>query len=349
MALLALAHDWRQRSQREVIVLTVDHSLRPEAADEAAFVGRVCQNLNHQHEILTWDAPRPSQKAARDARYALLASAAHAQGAECLLTGHTFDDVVETALIRRRRGDRSSAIAGPSIAAPVPTWPEGRGLTLLRPLVRTKRQDLRDFLVTRGQDWIEDPSNEKPVFERVRVRQFLKRHPALSDLAAAYVQPLQHARAQDLAKLSEQLLNVQVHKDGLIDTDAAEISVYLLRLLARCASGSAKDPRAEAVEDLIVRLDTKGMRQTLGGAWFQRKAKGFLIGRDPEVRGEMTSNLFDGRYIRSHGADMPDRPDLAYLIRQSAPEGSDWRQIISDRLAHLILCYQTPLLSPVQR
>ena len=349
MALLALAHDWGQRSQRDLVVLTVDHRLRPEAAAEAAFVGRACQYRNRQHALLTWDAPRSSQKAARDARYALLASAAREHGAECLLTGHTFDDVVETALIRRRRGDRSSAIAGPSIAAPVPAWPEGRGLTLLRPFIRTKRQDLRDFLVSRGQDWIEDPSNEKPVFERVRVRQFLTRHAALSDLAAAIIERLQNIRARDQAQFSDQLMSVQVHEDGLIDTGGAEISVHLLQLLSRFASGSARDPRAEAVEDLMVRLDTKGMRQTLGGAWFQRTAEGFLIGRDPEAQGEMIGHLFDGRYVRSLGGQMPARSDLAYLIRQSAPEGPDWKQIISDRLAHLILCYQTPLLSPVQR
>ena len=109
LALLYLAHEWAKVTGRALVVLTVDHRLRPEAKQEAEMVATLCAKLGHTHRTLTWATPRASQAAARRARYVLLAQAARAQNARILMTGHTFDDVVETAMIRRRRGVRQCA------------------------------------------------------------------------------------------------------------------------------------------------------------------------------------------------------------------------------------------------
>ncbi|MHA7857423.1 MAG: tRNA lysidine(34) synthetase TilS [Henriciella sp.] len=350
MALLHLAHEWAGRDQRTLLVLTVDHRLRPEAKQEAERVATLSAQLGHHHETQVWEEPRESQAAARRARYALLARAARTHDAACLLTGHTFDDVVETALIRRRRGVRDASIAGPVLAAPVPIWPEGRFVTLLRPLIRTSRSELRSYLRASGQVWVEDPSNEKTVFERVRVRAFLARHPHLAEIAGAYVQSLQRARTEQQGAMAEALGEVNIDTSGLIDTASAAVSPDLLKRLIRCASGSSDDARDGAVRQLLASLTSPGQRQTLGGAWIQRTKTGFLIGRDPASSAQSgEEDLFDGRYQRDTTANLPEAADLPFLVRQSAPPGSQWREIISDRLAHLMRCYQTPLLNPVQR
>ena len=350
MALLHLAHEWAARDQRTLLVLTVDHRLRPEAKQEAERVATLSAQLGHHHETLVWEEPRESQAAARHARYALLARAARAHDAACLLTGHTFDDVVETAIIRRRRGVRDASIAGPVLAAPVPVWPEGRFVTLLRPLIRTSRSDLRAYLTASGQVWVEDPSNKKMVFERVRVRAFLARHPHLAEIAGTYVQTQQRARAAQQFMMAEALGEVQIDSSGLIETKSTEVSANVLKLLIRCASGTSDDARDGAVRQLLASLMQAGQRQTLGGAWIQRTKTGFLIGCDPAARViSEAEGLFDGRYERDATANMPEATTLPFLVRQSAPPGPEWREIISERLAHLIQCYQTPLLNPVQR
>lgn len=349
MALLALAHDWSQRSGISLLILTVNHNLRAEAAAEARQVADRTVALGHRHQTLVWDTPRSSQSAARRARYRLLARAARKAGASCLLTGHTFDDVVETALIRRRRGVRSNAIAGPAPVAPLPVWPEGRGLTLMRPLVQSKRQDLRAHLQARAWDWADDPSNDKLEFERVRVRKFLNRHPKLAQLAASYVSDLQARRAQDLRTMAHTLNRVEVSADGLIRVTDIDLSDTLLRILARCASGGEQDARNHAISRLRNSLVQTGQRQTLGGAWFQRTTDGFLIGRDPSSQGGRQNRLFDGRYIQTPESPLPPRKDRAFLVRDTGPRDTQWQEIISERVQHIAACYQTPLVNPVQR
>ena len=350
LALLLLAHDWATRARRRLFVLTVDHKLRPEAKQEANTVAALSAELGQPHSTLEWETPRASQAAARRARYELLAQAARAHDAGCLLTGHTFDDVVETAMIRRRRGVRDASVAGPVMAAPVPAWPAGRSVALLRPLIQCSRSELRAYLKTRGQGWVDDPSNADPAYERVRIRAFLACHPRFSELAASFVRTQQKARSVQQGALAENLSRVQVEPSSLIDTTAATPSPNLLKLLIRCASGSADDPRDSAVRQLLAALTSPGQRQTLGGAWLQRTKTGFLIGRDPAsgIRSEQ-GGLFDGRYERGTVEDQTTAANLPFLVRQSAPPDPYWREIISERLAHLIRCYQTPLLRPVQR
>lgn len=265
-----------------------------------------------------------------------------------MLVGHTFDDVIETALIRRRRGVRGASIVGPALAAPAPTWPEGRGITILRPLIHASRDSLRAHLLERAWEWCEDPSNEARSYERVRVRQFLKRHPALHDLSAQFVRKLQHERTQEDQSIGASLSRVQVTRDGLIDTGNAEISPRLLGLLARCASGGDTDPRARATAALIKALEAPGMRQTLGGAWFQKTATGFLIGRDPSPSTpSQGSEIHDGRFARSDDPDIPPSEEQAFLVRHAAPAGQNWREIISERLMHMSLCFRTKGLKPI--
>ncbi len=349
LALLSLAHDWARRTQRPLTVFTVDHQLRPDAGAETAHVAALASRLGHNSQILVWSEPRTSQKAARAARYRLICAALRKLGGTSLLVGHTRDDVVETALIRRRRGIRSASIAGPTLAAPAPTWPDGRGINVLRPLIQTSRAALREHLQHRGWTWHEDPTNQSRAYERVRVRQFLTRHPALCELSTQFVSNLQPARAREDYALGEALSCVQVAPDGLIDTHEAEISPRLLGLLARCASGSDVDPRAQALRALIDGLDSQGARQTLGGAWFQKTATGVLIGRDPgALASRCVDDLFDGRFARSGEADLPHPEDQAFLVRHASPPGQNWREIISERLAQMTLCYQTEAHNPIQ-
>lgn len=347
-ALLYLSHEWARRSGRRLHVFTVDHRLRPSAAAESARVARVCAELGHPHATLTWTAPKPTQAAARQARYQLMCAAMREISASILLVAHTFDDVVETAIMRRQRGIRGASTAGPVLAAPAPVWPDGRGVTLVRPLLHASRSCLRDLLTREDWAWVEDPSNTHTEFERVRVRQFLARHPRLAATVRDQVQRLRVERMAADRTIGAALARVDVDPDALITLDESDISPRLITLLARCASGGDRDPRAAAAADMLAGLKTAGARQTLGGAWFQKTDRGLKIGRDPgEARAACCSGLFDGRFEVSQDACLPPQSAQAFLVRSSSPRGTRWRETISDRLAHLSQCLQTPDLSPL--
>lgn len=168
LALLHLAHDWAKRRKQTLRVASVDHGLRPEAAAEAAEVGRVCASLGVAHTILTWTPEgRTAQEDTRHARHSLLAAWAREHRINTLALGHTQDDRLETFLMRTRAGSGWWGLASPAPSSASPADPH---LRLVRPLLAFPRQTLRDFLTARGVNWIDDPSNAATRFERVRMR-----------------------------------------------------------------------------------------------------------------------------------------------------------------------------------
>src|SRR6266481_8238852 len=133
VALMWLAARWRRSLARgpKLVVVTVDHGLRPEAAREAREVKRQATALALTHRTLRWRGAKPKTglpAAARDARYRLLAQAARATGATHVLTAHTRDDQAETLLMRLLRG---SGIGG---LAAMARESERDGVLLARPL-----------------------------------------------------------------------------------------------------------------------------------------------------------------------------------------------------------------------
>ena len=113
MALLAPQHDW------QLHVATVDHQLRPESAEDAAFVAGLCRGWRIPCRILTADVPRlarqvglGTEEAARRARYALLEQARQACGASAILLGHHRSDVTEDQMLRFLRGTGWPALGG---------------------------------------------------------------------------------------------------------------------------------------------------------------------------------------------------------------------------------------------
>ena len=171
MALLALAADWAVDAGVTLAAATVDHRLRPEAAAEATMVATAAARLGIAHDTLTWtvwDGRGNLQAAARRARHRLLADWAAWQGIGHVALAHTLDDQAETVLLRLARG---SGVDGLAAMAPVRTEPGGP--VWLRPLLGIRRAALREVLVHRGMDWVEDPSNADGRFDRVRARELL--------------------------------------------------------------------------------------------------------------------------------------------------------------------------------
>jgi len=181
MALMVLLSDWARGGDVRLHVASVDHGLRPEAADEARGVGAHAARLGLPCDLLRWEAGAVAgnlQAAARGARYGLLANWAAGLGIGHVCLGHTTDDQAETVLLRLARG---SGVTGLSAMAPIS---RRAGVTWLRPLLEVSRADLRTVLAARGIGWVEDPANEDTRFDRIKARRMLQ-SPPLPGLDAA--------------------------------------------------------------------------------------------------------------------------------------------------------------------
>ncbi|KCV83077.1 tRNA(Ile)-lysidine synthetase [Actibacterium atlanticum] len=328
MAMLYLA----QQLKIPLRVITVDHGLRAEAAQEAAFVAQVCAQMGVPHDILKWqgwDGQGNLQAAAREARYGLIATWAQAHGIAAVALGHTMDDQAETFLMRLARGsgvDGLSAMRADFSAS---------GQRWLRPMLALRRSELRDHLSGQNIDWIEDPSNDDTRFDRVRMRQALQ---VLGDLgidAATFADTSQRLRmartalqgaAIDLALRSctECAGSVSVDLEKL-QSAAPETQLRLTAAALAYVSGAAYRPRFEALRATLKDVVAGETRSLCGCLLMLRKGQMVILREFNAVRETRcpVGQLWDGRWQLA-GPDAPDAyiAALGELGLQACP---DWR------------------------
>ncbi len=283
---------------------TVDHALRPGSADEARAVATLCETVGIPHRIARWSDAKPEHglpAAARQARYRLLANEADALGADAIVTGHTLDDQIETVAMR---ADRSTEGAlGLTGMAPATLY--GGRLWILRPFLRTRRSAIRSYLDGLGQRWIDDPSNEDPRYERIRIRQLA---PTISPSAIEETARKREAlslRAAQWLEASAEFFTGPVVKIGLLGdaTPSAEIRDHALAALTANLGGKPHRPAAASLARLADALDAgNDFRLTMSGCLMLRRGKDLFLLR--ERRGFLplsvppsAAMVWDGRYL----------------------------------------------------
>lgn len=293
VALMWLAARWQRGLARgpRLLVVTVDHGLRVEAAREAREVKRLAAELGLAHRTLRWRGAKPDTglpAAAREARYGLLAQAARSIGARHVLTAHTRDDQAETLLMRLVRG---SGLAGLSAMARLT---ERDGIVLARPLLDVPKSQLIATLRRAKIGFADDPTNRDTAFTRPRLRALLPQLAAeggdarsLARLAARLARA--NAAVEVLVDGAERFLQLRARGDapqaGLRSFEASAFAVLpeevRLRLLLRAVNALGHEGPAELgkVETLMAALDQAiaaspragsngrpALKQTLAGA-----------------------------------------------------------------------------------
>lgn len=229
LALLLLAHaTWPGR----VAAATVDHGLRPEAADEARYVAGICADMGVPHATLTVSVERGGgvQAGARAARYAALIDWARRERIAFLATAHHADDQAETLLMRLARGSGIGGLAGIR-----PLRRIEQGLTLVRPLLGFRRVELAKIVAEAGLTAIDDPSNRDGRFDRTKARALLGGATWLDAgrLAAAAAHAGQAEAALDWAAEQQWGVRATIAGDAIeIDPDGLPPAI-LRRLVSR--------------------------------------------------------------------------------------------------------------------
>jgi tRNA(Ile)-lysidine synthase len=170
ICLLHTLHRVRRLLRIKLAVFHFDHRLRPDSAEDAAYVERQAGRLGLSFVLReALGEPRKGQSVeawARLARYAALTSAATEVGAARAAVGHTLDDQAETVLLGLVRGGGLEAAAGMPPVASLPPL----GFPASRPLIETTREEVRAFCRSLRLRPREDPTNRDPRFLRNRIR-----------------------------------------------------------------------------------------------------------------------------------------------------------------------------------
>ncbi|WP_420564487.1 tRNA lysidine(34) synthetase TilS [Thalassobaculum sp.] len=321
IALLHLADHWSRLRQRPLLVLTVDHGLRPEAAAEAAGVARRATALGHSHRILAWTGRKPKaglQAAAREARLALLTEACHKAGATTLLLAHHRDDQAETVLHRIDRDTGPEGLAGMAAVA----W--RGGIRLARPFLSLPKERLVATCRAAGLDYAEDPTNADPRFTRAdlrRLRPALEAVGLTADRLARLAEAMGGARrAMDREVKGWLVRHAVIHPCGTcrldrraLTAERSDFTAAVLRHVLRIAGEAGYPPGTGAMAGLLdwVTNGAAAPRRTLRGCLLQADGETLTVMREEVacapplcIQGGQTA-CWDGRFLIRNETSSP--------------------------------------------
>jgi len=311
MALLHLSHAWTKTNSGRVVVMTVDHGLRIEAAGECKQVKVWAHALGIECHILQWQGDKPKtgiQNAARRARYQLLASCCRDLGILHVLMAHTLNDQAETFIMRQ---DNAS---GPDGLAAMSHIVSFRDCRILRPLLGVDKNRLRFFLEKIGQGWIEDPSNADQRYQRVRVREKITDNEDALQSFSDQCQKFRTMRFEHenvtavFASTAVSIMPLGVAKIDCNKLRDAEktVAVRLLSQLIRCVGGLDYAPSMNAVEKLWQGyIGGANNKRTLGRCQIDRIKYSIVISREnrnlPKFQplNSTTNKRWDNRFLVS--------------------------------------------------
>lgn len=260
LALVLLAQGWAAARGGRAVGLIVDHGLRPESAAEAAATLGVLALHGIDGAILAWSGIKPQaglQEAARSARYRLLRDECRRRGIVHLLLAHHADDQAETVAMRAARRSGPDGLAG--MAALV----EHSEVRLLRPLLGVSRARLTATLRARDVQWLDDPSNVDPRFERARMRAG-PRSAQPADTGAG-----RSERERALARAAVEVL--EFDQDGMAAIDwrgfaalGPDLQAGLLSRVVQAVGGRDHPPRRDRLQRALHRLCGPGDRGKSG-------------------------------------------------------------------------------------
>jgi len=324
LALLDAIDRWRKRAGRpEVVVLTVDHGLRPESAREAKTVVKIAKQRGMRARLLAATGPAPKsdiEAEARRVRYRLLLGAAREAGASHLLLAHHQDDQAETFLIRLQRG---SGVFGLAAMRPMV---ESDELMIFRPFLEVPRSRLAATTAAAGLEAVDDPMNSDPRFLRARIRRIMPTLAAVGigpeDLAMTAARFATAAAAIDAATDSFIEASVVVSEMAVaripLQAFRAEPEEIRLRFLVRMMMAIGGDPyppryqRLKALHAGLVGAAHGRLKRTLSGVVAEIRSGFVLFYREagraglPEVRvGPGYRGVWDRRFHIHVSDDAP--------------------------------------------
>ena len=170
-ALLHVMMDVSERLSLKLGVAHLNHCLRKEASDnDEAFVVSTAKQFNlpcyvEKKDILN-DQKKTGQsleEAGRMARYRFFESVCRKNGFDKIAVGHNKDDNAELILIYLLRGSGTAGMGG------IPSKRDN----IIRPLIRTSRDEIINYLNTQKATYATDASNYDERFLRNKIRHML--------------------------------------------------------------------------------------------------------------------------------------------------------------------------------
>ncbi|NGX31305.1 MAG: tRNA(Ile)-lysidine synthase [Chlamydiae bacterium] len=238
MALLHLLLNLQKKLNLELFVAHINHNMRQESQEEEAFISDFCKrnNLPFYSKTLEKISGGNVEDRLRKERYNfLLEKAKKLKASVCL--AHHLDDLAETVLKRFFENPRLYQLKGMQESS------QREGVTLLRPLLSFRKQELLGYLNKHAYKYFEDMTNLDLQFTRNRMRhnilptleqQFgksiqenLQRHAYQADLLEDYL----NKKIEKLCALKQKTKDSVVYDFSNIEIHPLELQFFLEKVL----------------------------------------------------------------------------------------------------------------------
>lgn len=182
MALLDMLKDLQKKQKFELIAAHFNHQLRSDSEEETRILKDYCQKNEIPLFVAKWaknEQPKSGiEAAAREVRYNFLTKIAKNETADYLLTAHHGDDLIENILLKFIRSGNPEEMNSLQAVGVM------HGVTLLRPLLSSSKQEILEYDKERGISFIVDSTNKEDDTMRNRMRHHVvpilkKENPAL--------------------------------------------------------------------------------------------------------------------------------------------------------------------------
>ena len=272
VCLLTILCALKSRLAIELYVAHVNHGVRQEAAEDCAYVEKLCRELGvsfYQKSIdmnaLAKEWKCSGEEAGRNARYSFFRELAQQIKAEKIAVAHNMGDSAETMLFHLFRG---SGLAGLSGILPL------RG-SIVRPLLCLERREIEEYLEKREIFYCHDRTNDGDDYTRNRIRHHILPY-AETEIAEGAVRNVYEAtrhiaQAQDFVEqqVEEAWRKVLFHKsESCIQLDIEgllNLHIVLQKGILRKAVGilahGVKDITREHIEGLLSLAEETGNRR----------------------------------------------------------------------------------------
>ena len=288
LALTALIKSFSYKNKCKVSYVLIDHNLRKNSETEAKSVKRLLKKFQINLNIIKNNRiiKKNIQSEARRIRYNLLSSFCKKRKIKVILTAHNLEDQVETFFIRLSRGSGIQGLSSMKQSNKIEN-----NITLLRPLLEVKKDQLIKISKLIFNKFYKDPSNNNVKYLRTRIRKLKK---SIESSGINYDQIFQSIKNLASSRDTLNLYFEKIYKDTVkfdknkILINCNEFDKLNLEMKIRIIKNSIKNftksyymLRSKKIINLIDNIEQKNSKKfTLGGCIIIKEKKHIILEKE---------------------------------------------------------------------
>jgi tRNA(Ile)-lysidine synthase len=316
VAMLLLLLELREELGVVLSVVHFNHKLRGKASDaDEKFVARLAAEYGLAfHRAAVYVAAKAKkeranlEETARRARYDYFHSLAESGDLTHVAVAHTADDQAETVLAHLLRGTGVTGLGGIHPTAG----------SVIRPLLKVRRFELREFLRAKKQNWREDRTNRDTKRMRARIRRRLlpllekQFQPAIVEHLASLADLAREDEAFFEAVVEERIATLGRKSNDGMRIDAADL-LEPRKSAPRSAAGTEQADKKEAALAISKRIVRRMVKEV-------KPQDGQLGARHVAAVMELAESGHSGSSLQLPGGVevRRERSDLLFRARNSA-------------------------------